>query len=413
MARNTFAAILLAVVLVFDATASAQPTNVRRRGPITGQAQPSARSSSTQGWAPRGGQPMLRSDAARNRCSSSSQFSRRNNSNPHLGGRRHSNPPCGGRHTELYTKRPGQYVIGQPYGPTRHSPTFRSCPPRISVQHGWQRRGWVSSPRFTGSRGNWGYWVPSRPTIAYAPSYYSGHGWISSGDDWATGYEQGRYDADHDYIEYIAAQRAGRLLNQWAVQFDEAIILFRAGRYEQAAINMLGAAEKNHADGASRLHAGHCLFALGRYEEAIPLIERAFELAPSLAYNSYDIRDEYGDKAQFEGHVEALKAYVVRHPESAGAVTLLGYVTYYSEGPSAAYPYLKRAASLNSGSYFVPKLLAPASMVRPTIEGLPAGQQQGAPARQDELRQDKTKMKATPLAPDRSGRVVARAASSP
>jgi tetratricopeptide (TPR) repeat protein len=305
-------------------------------------------------------------------------------------------------------KRPGEYVIAQPYGPDKHSPTFRSCPPRVSVHSGWQRRGWVSSPRFTGRRGNWGYWVPSRPAITYAPSYYSGYGWSSYGDDWATGYEQGRYDADHDYIEYIAAQRAGRLINQWADQFDQAILMFRDGQYERAALNMLGAAEMNHTDGASRLHAGHALFALGRYDEAIPLIERAFELAPVLTYHSYDIRDEYGDKAQFDAHLQALEDYVAAHPSSAGAVTLLGYVTYYTDGPGAAYPYLKRAAALDPRSLFIPKLLTPSSMVRPSTGSLPPPQQIAPPTSGDQPGQDKAKTQTAPWQSNRSGQVVAR-----
>jgi len=199
------------------------------------------------------------------------------------------------------------------------------------------------------------------------------------------------------------------LINQWADQFDQAILMFRDGQYERAALNMLGAAEMNHTDGASRLHAGHALFALGRYDEAIPLIERAFELAPILAFHSYDIRDEYGDKAQFDLHLQALKAYVAGHPNSAGAVTLLGYVAYYTEGPGAAYPYLKRAAALNPRSLFIPKLLGPASVVRPSTGNAPPVSQPPSPGNDSQFYQDKTKLKTAPLGPDRSGQIVAQA----
>ena len=47
---------------------------------------------------------------------------------------------------------------------------------------------------------------------------------------------------------------------------------------------------------------------------------------------------------------------VAAHPNNTGSVTLLGYVTFYSEGPGAAYPTLKRAARLDRNSYFIPKL---------------------------------------------------------
>jgi hypothetical protein len=92
---------------------------------------------------------------------------------------------------------------------------------------------------------------------------------------------------------------------------------------------------------------------------------------------------------------------------------LLGYVTYYTEGPGAAYPYLKRAAALNPRSLFIPKLLGPASMVRPSAGSVPSPQQPPSPANGDRPPQKKSNMKATPLSPDRSGQVVAQAAKAP
>ncbi len=189
------------------------------------------------------------------------------------------------------------------------------------------------------------------------PYYGHGGGYVPNPCELERAYIWGRNDANRYYVRQIALERAGQLLNQWRWKFDEAIIMFRDGQYDRAAINMLGAADKNHADAASRLHAGHSLFALRRYTESVDLLERAFELSPSLAYKSYDIRDEYGEKADFDAHLESLQDYVAEHRNEASAVTLLGYVTFYSEGPGAAYPYLQRAARLNPKSYFIPKLL--------------------------------------------------------
>jgi hypothetical protein len=260
---------------------------------------------------------------------------------------------------EPYYLRPGVYVIPAPYSPTHWSPTIRTWPSLGNPSSDIGRSN-IYNPR---TNGNWGNWDPY-PSTYYNGAYYGyGSGYSPYGGDPVAAYEQGRYDADHDYVWYIASQRAGRLLNQWSEQFDQAIILFHAGNYERAAINLLGAAEKNHADGASRLHAAHALFALGHYTDAARLLERAFELAPSLAYKSYDIRDEYGDPAEFEQQLETLYTFVMAHPGDAAAVTLLGYVTYFTDGPSTAYPYLRRAARLNPRSYFIPKLLEPARMV--------------------------------------------------
>jgi tetratricopeptide (TPR) repeat protein len=170
-------------------------------------------------------------------------------------------------------------------------------------------------------------------------------------------YNQGRYDAEHEYVWFIASHRAGRLLNQSAVQFDEGIRLFRAGRYEKALVNWLGAAEANHDSAAPRLHAGHAMFALGRYREAVMYLARAFELQPLLAYQTYDIRDEYGDRSHFDEHLDTLRSFVGKRPNDADGLTLLGYVTYYTQGPGASDKLLRRAARCDPKSYFIPKLL--------------------------------------------------------
>jgi tetratricopeptide (TPR) repeat protein len=245
---------------------------------------------------------------------------------------------------ELYQLRSGLYVYPAPYSPDYWSPLIRPYPD-------YSRNSRVASPR----RRRFG---PRYRTHGYGRGpWYGGYGYGTPyAYDIEGAYEQGRYDADHEYLWYIASARAGRLLNQHREMFDQALIMFRDGRYDWAAIKLLGAAEKNHANAASRLHAGHALFALGKYDDATHLLARAFELAPSLAHKQYDIRDEYGNKADFERHAESLKSYVSRHPTEPGAVTLLGYITFYTEGPGAAYPYLKRARRLNPKSYFIPKL---------------------------------------------------------
>jgi len=83
-------------------------------------------------------------------------------------------------------------------------------------------------------------------------------------------------------------------------------------------------------------------------------------------------------------------------------VTLLGYVTYYTEGPGAAYPYLKRAAGLNPRSLVHPKLLGPASMVRPSAGSVPSPQQAAPPTSGDQPSQDKRRRR-----PRRGSRIAA------
>ncbi|RIK66342.1 MAG: hypothetical protein DCC65_10245 [Planctomycetota bacterium] len=181
----------------------------------------------------------------------------------------------------------------------------------------------------------------------------------------AEAYNQGRYDADQEYLWAISAQRAGRLINQSADFFDEGILLFRDGQYDRAAIKWLGAGDVNQGSAATRLHAGHAMFALGRYAESVTHLARAFELSPSLAYKSFDIRDEYGDLAEFDRHLARLKDYVTRYPHDPAARTLLGYVLFYTDGPAPALPHLEYAGRLDPNSFFIPKLLTLARQASP------------------------------------------------
>lgn len=251
---------------------------------------------------------------------------------------------------EPYLLRPGHYVFPAPYSPDYWSPHIRPFPDYSHSRYGFDGRGSNRGVRQKGfSRYERGFY-----NRGYYDGYPGGHGY---GYDAEAAYNQGRYDADHEYLWFIAATRAGRLLNQYAEKFDLGVIQFREGNYDRALVNLLGAAEKNQANAASRLHAGHALFALGRYSEAASLIARAFELSPGLPYKTYDIRDEYGKKADFEAHLARLKLFVARHPNEIGGVTMLGYVTFYTEGPGKSYKYLKRAYSLSPTDMFIPKLL--------------------------------------------------------
>ncbi len=257
---------------------------------------------------------------------------------------------------DLYQLAPGVYVYPAPYSPEYASPRVRPYPDysdgyrldRRSRQYRSQPRyyrGRGGEPRYDG-RGYNSYRYDNRYGYDYRP--YGGY---------RDAYRQGRYDADHEYLWYIASARAGRLLNQYREMFDEALIMFRDGKYDWAAIKLIGAAERNQASAAARLHAGHCLFALHRYDDAVTMLARAFELSPSLAYKQYDIRDEYGDKDDFANHLEALESHVAARPDDAAALTLLGYITFYTVGPGEAHPFLDRAIRLTPNSYFVPKLL--------------------------------------------------------
>lgn len=305
---------------------------------------------------------------------------------------------------ELYLLSPGHYVY-PPNGQADYwSPHVRSFPDYSSMRQP-RNINPLSRNRLGGS---WGtnraygggyYWGPA---VADSPCYGNGYG----DGDVADAYNQGRYDADHEYLWFIASQRAGRLINQSAEMFDEGILLFRDGHYERAAIKWIGAGDTNQGNAAARLHAGHAMFALGRYADGVEMLARAFELSPTLAYKTYDIRDEYGNQSDFELHLANLKARVVQRPTDPNAMAMLGYVLFFTDGPEEALPVLSRAVQLDPESYFVPKLQSLARQASPAPEwqiSVPREEHRSSGSRESGgHRVVPPKRRSIPLAPSRS-----------
>jgi hypothetical protein len=260
---------------------------------------------------------------------------------------------------------PGHYVLPGPDSPDYWSPHIRPFPDYSYSRAPFSAPLTRSATPFRNYGRQPAY--NAAPALGCGSAYVGGYGYAAPFyDDAASAYNQGRYDADREYNWFIASQRAGRLLNQYSAMFDEGMQQFREGNYELAAVSLLGAAESNQSNAASRLHAGHAMFALGRYREGVGHIARAFELSPSLAYKIYDVRDEYGDKTEFDSHLSALQTFVAQNPNDAAGVTMLGYVTFHTQGPGAALPILERASNLDQNSFFIPKLLNLARQTSPT-----------------------------------------------
>src|SRR5439155_8479658 len=141
-------------------------------------------------------------------------------------------------------------------------------------------------------------------------------------------------------------KREKNVKNKADILRGEGLDAMRVGDYESAVIRLLGAAELNQGDAAARIHAGHALFAVGRYTDAAFLLRRGIELQPSLVFERFDPRDDFGRQADFENQLDALRQYVDAHPDNAGARTLLGYLVYYTEGPTKARPLLEKTPEL-------------------------------------------------------------------
>lgn len=175
---------------------------------------------------------------------------------------------------------------------------------------------------------------------------------------------------DYHYLNQIY-KRDESLLQQNVTKTTSGTALFRAGQYEQAAVQLLDAADTNHGDALSRVRAGHAMFALGRYDQAVRLIARAFELQPGLATLRFDLREEYGRPQDFDAQVAAVERAVSARPRDAAAVTMLGYVRYYSGGPGSAFTTLQSAKRLDPSNELIDKLLAVAGRVYSPSQVLP------------------------------------------
>lgn len=184
-----------------------------------------------------------------------------------------------------------------------------------------------------------------------------GYGVGGSGPDYYPGVYPS-YDAQAHYRAYKEYERERQLIETNRSMKSEGFDYFRGGDFENAAVKFLGAAEQHHGDAASRLFAGHALFALGRYNDAHELLRRAFELQPSLAYARFDPRSDYGDRALFDQHLLNLRQYVRRQPTDPAAAVVHAYMTYYDEGMTQALPLLEHAARLSPRDSLVVRLLA-------------------------------------------------------
>lgn len=240
---------------------------------------------------------------------------------------------------------------------------------------------WGSGPTFTH-----GFVAPSPSELAQAAQIP---------------YDTAIRDAQRYHYLNQFIQRDQALLRQNVDQTRLGLAVFRTGRYEQAAVKYLNAAAANHGDAASRIHAGHALFALGRYDEAMKLIRRAMQLQPRLTTEDYDVRDDYGDREDFTHHLAALEYHVTTYPNDAAGVLMLGYIRYYTTGPGSAYESLVKAKALDPRNDLIDKLLAVSSKVySPGLNAPPIAP--GAAARPSEPLVPTRGFTAEPVAPSGS-----------
>jgi tetratricopeptide (TPR) repeat protein len=194
-------------------------------------------------------------------------------------------------------------------------------------------------------RGLWRTYV-TRPryyyddfTYRFGVPYYDDY----RNDDFERAYRQGVEDGRNFERFEIQAERG---FANYTQAMAEGYAAFEKGDFGVAARAFLLAARLNQGDPACRLCAAHAQVALGRYEAAVHLLQRAFDLQPKIAYLPLDVRTAYGVDSDFDHHLAALRAAADRESENADLQWLLGYYYFFSGRAAKAEPLFRRALDL-------------------------------------------------------------------
>ena len=166
-----------------------------------------------------------------------------------------------------------------------------------------------------------------------------------------SGYRSGQYQAEL----WLARHR--NLLQTARTSLDRGTQFFFAGNYNEALSAFRLAGASDHGDAGARLLTAHACFALGRYDDAVRYLRRAFELQPKIAFLNYDLRHEYGVAGDFQQHLERLEAEAQANPKAVAPWVLLGYVYRYTGAREDAAITLANAEKLDPADPLVARLL--------------------------------------------------------
>lgn len=144
-----------------------------------------------------------------------------------------------------------------------------------------------------------------------------------------------------------ALSRSQSVLSTAGNYMSRGLAAFRTGDYRTAARHFKMAADNNQGDPSAMLYSAHALFAIGRYQEGTAWLRKAFSLEPRIALLTYDMRDDYRDKAEFDQHLRTLRDALAVAPGNMDRLVMLGYVLNYSNQPDGAFEALSRARGID------------------------------------------------------------------
>jgi len=197
---------------------------------------------------------------------------------------------------------------------------------------------WARAHRRHGYRPYWSYDLRYRGHYPTFSPYYDRN--RRSYDDYFEAYRRAE---QYEELKQLVRRRESRLQRQHLHLMNDGLAAFRRGDYRQAANQFMAAAESNHGDAGSRLHAAHALIAVGDYRSAVVMLRRAFQLQPKIVALEYDIRDDYGNVDDFGLHLKRLHEAAIRAERDEDLWILLGYMRFYSGDCSGAYDAFRLA----------------------------------------------------------------------
>jgi len=218
--------------------------------------------------------------------------------------------------------------------------------------------------------GNFGY----APGFGYGPGYDYGYprgGFVPADEAYRAG--TARRGPDYNYFDYMGNARTESLLHGALTSRDRGLAHFRQGQYREAADAFRLACETNNGDPAAQIYAGHALFATGRYRDAAKYLRKAFELQPRIVYLTYDMREDYRDRAEFDRQLAALQDALRLSPRDPDRLFVLGYVLYYGGQRDKAYGAFEKLAYLNPRDSLVIRLKE--ACQPPDVAIMPSGPQ--------------------------------------
>lgn len=140
------------------------------------------------------------------------------------------------------------------------------------------------------------------------------------------------------------AQREQRVLRNQNRATEAGLRQLRAGDYRKAVVAFRLAENLDQGDPACRIHLGHALMALGRYERGGAAVRRALSLQPKLVMIPFDLASHDQSDAAFERHVARMNRTLAAGRHGGDAYFLQGYVAFSRGEYDAAAAAFENAA---------------------------------------------------------------------